>query len=100
MQPRTYADEVTRILRELLPEALRGAWLIGSLAWDDYRPGNSDIDIMAVADVVPPERRTERLPRVAVRRDGTLVVEDHGGALGPGTAGRPGTGRRCTGRSR
>lgn len=57
MQPRTYADEVTRILRELLPEALRGAWLVGSLAWDDYHAGSSDIDIMAVADLVQPELR-------------------------------------------
>jgi hypothetical protein len=42
----------------LLPGSLLGAWLIGSIAWDDYRPGSSDVDILAVAETQPePVRR-------------------------------------------
>lgn len=54
MDPHAYARQVTRTLREqLLPGTLRGAWLVGSIAWDDYRPGSSDIDVLAVADPQP-----------------------------------------------
>lgn len=58
MDPRTYAEEITRTLHELLlPGTLRGVWLVGSLAWDDYHPASSDIDVMAVAEPQPPEVR-------------------------------------------
>jgi len=59
VDPHAYARQVVRTLREhLLPGSLLGAWLIGSIAWDDYRPGSSDVDVLAVAETQPePVRR-------------------------------------------
>jgi len=39
-----------RLVDEKLPERIRGLYLTGSLALDDYRPGRSDIDFVAVTD--------------------------------------------------
>ena len=39
-----------RLVDEKLPERIRGLYLTGSLALDDYRPGRSDIDFVAVSD--------------------------------------------------
>lgn len=38
------------LLDEKLPERIRGLYLAGSVALDDYRPGRSDIDFVAVTD--------------------------------------------------
>ena len=57
MDIRTCADEVVRTLREHLARSLRGAWLVGSLAWSDFRPASSDIDVLAVANPRPPHVR-------------------------------------------
>src|SRR5690606_8801772 len=77
VDPLAYARQVVRTLREhLLPGSLPGAWLIGSIAWDDYRPGSSDVDILAVAETHPePVRRALAdaliaLPRPDGRRAG------------------------------
>lgn len=39
-----------RLVDDKLPERIRGLYLVGSLALDDYRPGRSDIDFVAVSD--------------------------------------------------
>ena len=39
-----------RLVDEKLPGRIRGLYLHGSLALDDYRPGRSDIDFVAVSD--------------------------------------------------
>ncbi len=47
---RPYAAEVAARLEALLAERFVGAYLGGSLALGDYRPGRSDVDIAAVVD--------------------------------------------------
>ena len=39
-----------RLVDDQLPERIRGLYLTGSVALDDYRPGRSDIDFVAVSD--------------------------------------------------
>jgi hypothetical protein len=39
-----------RLVDEKLPGRIRGLYLTGSVALDDYRPGRSDIDFVAVSD--------------------------------------------------
>lgn len=43
-----YAWHVVRAINELLTEPLHAAYVIGSLAMDDFAPGWSDIDVAAV----------------------------------------------------
>jgi hypothetical protein len=50
-----YVTEVVARLRAVLGEALIAVYPMGSLALDGYRPGRSDIDLMAVARPTPPE---------------------------------------------
>ncbi|WP_232628156.1 aminoglycoside adenylyltransferase domain-containing protein [Methylobacterium sp. Leaf118] len=47
--------------------ALRGLYLVGSLALSDYRPGASDIDFVALLDSAPSAEAVERLARVHAR---------------------------------
>ncbi|MGH1587242.1 aminoglycoside adenylyltransferase domain-containing protein [Methylobacterium phyllosphaerae] len=44
--------------------ALRGLYLVGSVALDDFRPGASDIDVIAVVDAKPSTEACEDLARV------------------------------------
>lgn len=37
-----------RLAYERLPDRISGLYLIGSLALDDYRPGQSDIDFVTI----------------------------------------------------
>jgi hypothetical protein len=39
-----------RLVDDQLPGRIRGLYLTGSLALDDYRPGRSDIDFVAISD--------------------------------------------------
>jgi hypothetical protein len=39
-----------RLVDDKLPERIRGLYLAGSVALDDYRPGQSDVDFVAVSD--------------------------------------------------
>ncbi|MFB9181932.1 aminoglycoside adenylyltransferase domain-containing protein [Dactylosporangium sucinum] len=47
---RAYLDAVVARLRDLLGPALVGVYPAGSVALDAYRPGRSDLDLVAVAD--------------------------------------------------
>ncbi|WP_144119252.1 nucleotidyltransferase domain-containing protein [Catellatospora sichuanensis] len=46
----TYLHAVTGRLRELLGERLTGVYPTGSVALDGYRPGRSDLDLIAVGE--------------------------------------------------
>jgi hypothetical protein len=56
----TYA----RVVDEQLPQRIRGLYLTGSLALDDYRSGRSDIDFVAVSDTALEPSELEVLRRV------------------------------------
>ncbi|GAA2616521.1 hypothetical protein GCM10010399_54340 [Dactylosporangium fulvum] len=47
---KAYLDAVVTTLRGLLGDRLVGVYPAGSLAFDAYRPGRSDVDLVAVAD--------------------------------------------------
>jgi len=53
-----------RLVDDQLPERIRGLYLTGSLALDDYRPGLSDIDFVAVSDTALRPSELEVLRRV------------------------------------
>jgi hypothetical protein len=53
-----------RLVDDRLPERIRGLYLSGSLALDDYRPGRSDIDFVAVSDTALQGSELEVLRRV------------------------------------
>ena len=59
-----------RLVDEKLPDRIRGLYLTGSLALDDYRPGRSDIDYVAVSDTPlhPPELAVLRQIHTELRR--------------------------------
>jgi hypothetical protein len=48
-----YLDAVTARVRDVLGDHVVGVYTTGSLALADYRPGRSDIDLMAVVDGSP-----------------------------------------------
>jgi predicted nucleotidyltransferase len=54
----------TRLVDEKLPERIRGLYLTGSVALDDYRPGRSDIDFVAVCDTALEQSELEMLRQV------------------------------------
>jgi len=54
----------TRLLDEKLPERIHGLYLTGSVALDDYQPGRSDIDFVAVSDTPLQPSELESLRRV------------------------------------
>lgn len=47
----TYAEAVNRQLTEILEQDLVGVYLHGSAVFDDFTPGRSDIDLMAVCEL-------------------------------------------------
>lgn len=49
-----YLNAVTDRLRELLGERLTGVYPTGSVALDGYRPGRSDLDLIAVGERLTP----------------------------------------------
>jgi hypothetical protein len=49
---------------ERLPGRISGLYLVGSLALDDYRPGQSDIDFVAVTDAALTPAELEQLSRL------------------------------------
>src|SRR5687768_10286454 len=53
-----------QLVDDQLPERIRGLYLAGSLALDDYRPGRSDIDFVAVADTALQPSELDVLRRV------------------------------------
>ena len=53
-----------RLVDDTLPGRIRGLYLAGSLALDDYRPGRSDIDFVAVSDTKLQLSELEMLRRV------------------------------------
>jgi hypothetical protein len=48
-----YLDDVTARIRDIVGGRIMGVYTTGSLALGDYRPGRSDIDLMAVAAESP-----------------------------------------------
>jgi hypothetical protein len=48
-----YAQALASRLQELLGGDLLGVYVIGSLAWLDYHPTHSDVDILGVAQPLP-----------------------------------------------
>jgi hypothetical protein len=64
-----------RLVDHQLPRRIRGLYLTGSLALDDYRPGRSDIDFVAVSDTAldPPE--LEVLRRVHAELGRTMPAQ-------------------------
>lgn len=60
----------TRLIDDKLPERIRGLYLTGSLALDDYRPRQSDIDFVAVSDTAlqPSELEMLRWVHTELRR--------------------------------
>lgn len=44
-----YAQRVADRLHDVLADQLRAVYLVGSLAMDDFRPGYSDIDMLAIS---------------------------------------------------
>ena len=61
-----------RLVDDRLPERIRGLYLSGSLALDDYRPGRSDIDFVAVSDTALAGSELEMLRRVHTELRRTL----------------------------
>jgi len=59
-----------RLVDEKLPERIRGLYLTGSLALDDYQPGRSDIDFVAVSETAlqPAELRMLKRVHTELRR--------------------------------
>jgi len=59
-----------RLVDDKLPDRIRGLYLAGSVALDDYRPGRSDIDFVAVSDTAlqPPELETLRQVHTELKR--------------------------------
>ncbi len=53
-----------RLADERLPGRINGLYLVGSVALDDYRPGQSDIDFVAVADTALTSSELEQLRRL------------------------------------
>jgi hypothetical protein len=53
-----------RLVDDKLPGRIRGIYLIGSVALNDYRPGTSDIDFVAVSDTTLDASEIEWLGRV------------------------------------
>jgi hypothetical protein len=53
-----------RVVDDKLPERIRGLYLAGSVALDDYRPGRSDIDFVAICDTALQPSELEVLRRV------------------------------------
>ena len=61
-----------RLVDDKLPGRIRGLYLHGSLALDDYRPGRSDIDFVAVSDTALESSEIERLRQVHIELRRTL----------------------------
>jgi hypothetical protein len=61
-----YLDRLVERLREVLGVRLVGAYALGSLALGGYRPGRSDIDVLAVVHGTLPVPDLERLARRCV----------------------------------
>jgi hypothetical protein len=53
-----------RLVDEKLPGRIRGLYLTGSVALDDYRPGRSDIDFVTVSDTAMEALEIEALRQV------------------------------------
>jgi hypothetical protein len=53
-----------RLVDDKLPGRIRGLYLSGSLALDDYQAGRSDIDFVAVSDTALQASELEMLRRV------------------------------------
>src|SRR5580765_949239 len=58
------------LVDDKLPDRIRGLYLAGSVALDDYRPGRSDIDFVAVSDTAlqPAELEMLRQAHSEMRR--------------------------------
>lgn len=86
-----YAEELRRQLTGILEGGLEAAYLIGSVAFGDYVPGRSDLDVLGVcADPLPAEKKRElvgalshRSPPCPARRL-ELVLYARGSVAGPG----------------
>ncbi len=61
-----------RLVDEKLPDRICGLYLVGSLALDDYRPGQSDIDFVAVSDTALKPSELGQLRRVHAELRATL----------------------------
>ncbi|WP_327268127.1 nucleotidyltransferase domain-containing protein [Streptomyces sp. NBC_01218] len=70
-------DRFLRGIREVLPEVT--LWAHGSLAGGDYRPGRSDLDLIAVTDLPPTPQQERRLAAVhhAVAHGDPLAAKLH-----------------------
>jgi hypothetical protein len=61
-----------RLVDDRLPGRIRGLYLAGSLALDDYRPGRSDIDFVAVSDTALQPSELETLRQVHAELNRTM----------------------------
>jgi hypothetical protein len=60
----TLMSAYLRLTDEGLPGRITGLYLIGSLALDDYQPGQSDVDFVAVTDAALAPSELEQLGRL------------------------------------
>ena len=60
-EPRTCAGILAREMRGILAEKLHSVWLYGSVVMDDFCPGWSDIDFIALTGSPPTGAEAERL---------------------------------------
>jgi hypothetical protein len=64
---RTITDHFLAEADAALPAFIRSFYLVGSIALDDYRPGGSDIDFIAVTPARPSPEETATLRRIHAR---------------------------------
>ena len=58
---RSYLYQLTERIANILQDRLVGIYLFGSIAVDDFRPGQSDVDILVVTDKKLAQRLKDRL---------------------------------------
>jgi Domain of unknown function (DUF4111) len=65
-----YLEQLGEGLRSVLDELLLGVYVIGGVAFEDYRPGSSDLDVYAI--VQTPLKRHQKLSLANCCSHGTL----------------------------
>lgn len=72
----TYLEEVVSAWRDIVQEQMAAAWLVGSLATDDFVAARSDIDLVIVVHTSLPREAKPALARALDHR--TLPCPAHG----------------------
>jgi predicted nucleotidyltransferase len=83
----TAAAEFAGSVAGILGDRARSVILHGSLAAGGFRPGRSDIDILAVADGTMPDSQIDALVRLVGQADADIDIDFH--VITAGVAGRP-----------